>query len=191
MPASRWKARPAIRNLSQCFSSVLACRQSRTDRSSGRCSIRTQASGRAGPRARSRRAWRRAPGAMSDPADTPGEVMYLPSSTQRALPCQLTDGSCWTASEKKFLFDVATRDRETGPKLRRGETSRRNRGVCGKPAEARDASERRSAAKCRLFVSISGTGQERLVFLAERMSAEPVFSSVRPCPLMTGERPVK
>lgn len=27
---------------------------------------------------------------MSVPADTPGDVMYLPSSTQRARPCQLT-----------------------------------------------------------------------------------------------------
>lgn len=49
------------------------------------------------------------PGAMSVPADTPDDVMYFPSSIQRALPCQSTEGSCCTASEKKFLLELALR----------------------------------------------------------------------------------
>jgi hypothetical protein len=59
-----------------------------------------------------------------------------------------------------------------GPKLRPRETPARNQAMRGSFGEGRDAGARRNAAKSGRFASISGTGQERLVFLAERVRFE-------------------
>ena len=47
--------------------------------------------------------------AISVPAETPDDVMYFPSKTQRACPCQRTSLSWLHTSSKRALLEVALR----------------------------------------------------------------------------------
>ena len=78
-----------------------------------------------------------------------------------------------------------------GPKFEAAETPPVNRAECAGYQVWRDAEAEQTPAKSGSLALISGTGQEIDVYLAERVSAEPVFSGGRPCTSMFGEGPVK